>query len=186
MRHKGGFYWGIAAGASIPTGNFTNAGVENGGYSTGWNITIPVGYDWNYSPLGVRLDVAFDQLAGQDFNTNFTAPNLNSWSANLDLKLRVPLGKSFNRFYVLGGATYSNLSGWFTDFSDPNNPSTKESFGDSNGRWGWNAGGGFSFNWGHTVGMFLESRYVWVDANVVAGFPYNRAEWVPIVLGVTF
>jgi hypothetical protein len=34
--------------------------------------------------------------------------------------------------------------------------------------------------------MFLESRYVWVDANVVAGFPYNRAEWVPIVLGVTF
>jgi hypothetical protein len=36
------------------------------------------------------------------------------------------------------------------------------------------------------VGMFVESRYVWVDQKIVSGYPYNQAAWVPIVLGITF
>jgi hypothetical protein len=36
------------------------------------------------------------------------------------------------------------------------------------------------------VGLFLESRYVWLNENSTIGFPYNNAAWVPIVLGVTF
>jgi hypothetical protein len=36
------------------------------------------------------------------------------------------------------------------------------------------------------VGMFVESRYISINANTVQGFPYTRAAWVPIVLGVTF
>jgi hypothetical protein len=101
----------------------------------------------------------------------------------MDVRLRVPLGRSWNRFYVLGGATYSGLSGWFTDFSDPNNPTNKQS---TQGDWGYNVGGGFNFNWGSMVGLFLESRYVWVNQSSTIGFPYNNASWVPIVLGITF
>jgi hypothetical protein len=103
---------GVAAGVSIPTGDITSAGVDNGGYSTGWNITVPIGYDWNFSPLGVRLDGTFDQLSGQNFNSNFSAPNLDVWGVNLDLKLRVPLGRSFNRFYVVGGGSWADYRGF--------------------------------------------------------------------------
>ena len=183
MQHHGGWYFGIGAGASIPTGNMTSAGFNSGGYSTGWDIVVPVGYDFSNSPLGFRLDGTFDQLNGKDFNTNFSAPNLDAWSLNMDLRLRVPLGRTWSRFYVLGGATYSGLSGWFTDFSNPNAPTNKQS---TTGDWGWNAGGGFNFNWGSMVGLFVESRYVWVNQSNTIGYPYNNAAWVPIVLGVTF
>jgi len=185
MRKHGGWYFGVGFGASIPTGAITSARTNNGGYSTGWNATVPVGYDFNKSPIGIRLDATFDELQGQDFNTNFSAPNLHAWTGNLDLRLRVPLGRTWNRFYMLGGVTYSNLSGWFNDFTNPNDPN-RESFGSSNGRWGWNAGGGFNFNWGSMVGLFIESRYVAVNANTVTGFPYQTASWVPIVFGATF
>jgi hypothetical protein len=56
MRHRGGWYFGVAFGASIPTGSFTNAGFNSGGYSTGWNATVPIGYDFSNSPLGIRFD----------------------------------------------------------------------------------------------------------------------------------
>jgi hypothetical protein len=36
------------------------------------------------------------------------------------------------------------------------------------------------------VGLFVESRYFWVNQKSVAGYPYDHAAWVPIVLGVTF
>ncbi len=183
MRHHGGWYFGIGAGASIPTGNFTSAGFNNGGYSTGWDIVVPVGYDFSNSPLGVRIDGTFDQLHGKDFNSNFSSPNLDAWSLNMDLRLRVPLGRTFSKFYVLGGATYSGLSGWFTDFSNPNAPTNKQG---TQGDWGYNVGGGFNFNFGHMTGLFVESRYVWVNQSNTIGFPYNNASWVPIVLGVTF
>src|SRR4051812_38727811 len=61
MRHAGGFYFGVAGGVSLPTGDIRNAGFNSGGYDTGWNITVPLGYDWPYSPLGIRLDGTFDQ-----------------------------------------------------------------------------------------------------------------------------
>jgi opacity protein-like surface antigen len=183
MRRHGGFYAGIGAGVAIPTGDITSSNnFESGGYSTGWNITVPVGYDWSYSPLGVRLDGTFDQLNGRNFNSNFNAPNLDMWGLNLDVRLRVPIGRTFSRFYLLGGGSWADWSGYFTDFTDPNNPSNKS----SQSRWGWNAGGGFNFNWGSMVGMFIESRYIWYNADNQLGFPFNNAARVPIILGVTF
>jgi len=182
MRKHGGWYFGVGAGASIPTGSITSGGFNSGGYSTGWNITVPIGYDFDKSILGFRLDGTFDQLNGKDFNSNFSAPNLDVWGLNLDARLRVPLGRTFSRFYVLGGGSWSDYRGYFTDFTNPNAPTNKS----SQSRWGWNAGGGFNFNWGYMVGLFVESRYIWINADNQSGFPYNSSSWVPIVLGVTF
>ena len=82
-----------------------------------------------------------------------------------------------------GGGTWNGLDGWFTDFSNPNAPTNKQSL---TSNWGWNGGGGLNFNWGSMVGLFVESRYFWVNQKAVDGYPYTHASWVPIVLGVTF
>jgi hypothetical protein len=36
------------------------------------------------------------------------------------------------------------------------------------------------------VGLFIESRYMWLNADNQSGFPFNNADRVPIILGVTF
>lgn len=183
MRKHGGWYAGAAVGASIPTGAWTSAGLNSGGYSTGFNMTVPIGYDFANKMYGVRLDGTFDQHNGKNFSSNFTAPNILVWGLNLDLRLRTPVGGySFNRFYLLGGGSWAHYSGFFTDFANPNNPT-------GNGgasHWGWNVGGGFNYNWKAMTGLFVESRYIWLNAESQAGFPFSNAAWVPIVVGLTF
>ena len=182
IRRHGGWYAGVAAGASIPTGAWTSAGLNSGGYSTGFNMTVPVGYDFPNRMYGLRLDGTFDQHNGKNFNANVGAPNLLVWGLNLDLRLRTPVGNSFNRFYVLGGGSWAHYSGFFTDFANPNNPT-------GNGgasHWGWNVGGGFNYNWKAMTGLFVESRYIWLNAESQTGFPFSNASWVPIVVGLSF
>jgi opacity protein-like surface antigen len=186
MRGAGGFYLGVAAGASVPQGDISSASTNTGGYSTGWNVTVPIGYDFPYTPFGLRVDGSFDRLGGKNFNSAFNAPDLTAWSINMDGKLRIPLGRTFSRFYVLGGATTSKFTGFNRDFTNPNAPTNQQTFSDASWKWGWNAGAGFNFNFGHMTGLFLESRYVSVSPESVTGFPYSSAHWIPVVLGIQF
>jgi opacity protein-like surface antigen len=185
-RGAGGFYLGIAAGASVPNGDITSGAANTGGYGTGWNVTVPIGYDFPQTMFGLRVDGSFDRLAGKNFNTAFNAPDLTAWSANLDAKIRVPLGRTFSRFYVLGGATTAKFTGFNRDFTDPNAPTSQQTFSDASWKWGWNAGAGFNFNFGRMTGLFVESRYISVSPDAVTGFPYSSAHWIPVVLGIQF
>jgi len=186
-RGAGGFYLGIAAGASVPNGSITSGdAVTTGGYGTGWNVTVPIGYDFPKSMFGLRVDGSFDRLAGKNFTSAFNAPDLTAWSANLDAKLRVPLGRTFSRFYVLGGATTTKFTGFNRDFSVPTAPTNQQTFSDASWKWGWNAGAGFNFNFGRMTGLFVESRYMSVSPDAQTGFPYSSAKWSPVILGVLF
>lgn len=44
-RFGNGFYIGVGGGASIPTGN-----LHDGGYDTGWNVTVPIGWQSRSTP----------------------------------------------------------------------------------------------------------------------------------------
>jgi opacity protein-like surface antigen len=182
----GGFYMGVAAGASIPNGDISSASTNTGGYSTGWNVTVPIGYDFRNTPFGLRVDGSFDRLGGKNFNSAFNAPDLTAWSINMDGRLRLPLGRTWSRFYVLGGATTSKLTGYNQDFTNPNAPTNQLTFSNASWKWGWNAGAGFNFNFGHMTGLFLESRYFDVSQDAPNGFPFNSAHWIPVILGIQF
>jgi opacity protein-like surface antigen len=104
----------------------------------------------------------------------------------MDGKLRVPLGRTWSRFYVLGGATTSKFTGFNRDFTNQNAPTNQQTFSDASWKWGWNAGAGLNFNFGHMTGLFLESRYLSVSPDAVTGFPYSSAHWIPVVLGIQF
>ena len=188
-RWGGGFYIGVAGGASVPMGDMAESGGV-GTYSTGWNVTVPFGWDFNFNPLGIRFDLGYDNLKGR---SNFTSTGASGGTAiqehdasivslNGDLKLRVPLGRTWSRFYVLGGAGANRVYGYATSAN-----STMK-FGDAKTNWGWNAGAGFNFNFGRMTGLFVESRYMNIntDQPSAVGFKYNNAQFVPIVLGIQF
>jgi len=61
----GTFYIGVGGGTSIPSGDIYN------GYNPGFNISLPMGWDSNRWPLGLRLDVSYDRLmARSTFRNN--------------------------------------------------------------------------------------------------------------------
>ena len=50
---------------------------------------------------------------------------------------------------------------------------------------GWYGGAGLNFRFGRTA-LFLESRYINVNAKQPVGFAYAKANYIPIILGFQF
>jgi hypothetical protein len=58
-RHLGNFYFGLASGTSVPSGDIYN------GYNPGLNVSVPMGWQPPGSLFGLRLDVAYDRLTAR-------------------------------------------------------------------------------------------------------------------------
>ena len=174
---RGGFYVGVGGGASVPIGN-----LHDGGYDTGWNITVPIGWQSSTTPWGLRLDVSYDRLNGGTLATapvNVTLSDANLWSGALDLTLQFPFGSSGSSFYLMGGGGIHH----FTDVGSDNGAavidgtSLAASADQSLTKAGVNGGAGFNFGFGRAK-LFLESRFVSVFTEG------KNSNYVPIVLGV--
>jgi hypothetical protein len=121
MNH--GFYAGFAAGPSSPLDNFKNIG-----YSTGYDITVPIGWQSNNQVLGARLDLGYGSFKGTSYSTTMTTtttdasgnpitttapvvltnPNAKVYSAALNATARFPITKNKQTgIYLLGGG------GWY-------------------------------------------------------------------------
>jgi Outer membrane protein beta-barrel domain len=191
LRQIGGFYAGVAFGAAIPSGDeFTNF------QSTGWNVTVPVGWDPLGSPAGARLNLAYSQFAKRGvFDQTFATPEI--FQTDFDLKLRYPIESPWmQRFqvYGLGGVTFNA----FRALAQFDRTTGIVTVGDSVGRsiainfgfpqvvdndwhtaWGWNAGGGIQMGW-KRANVFVESRYVHFNHN-----SFSVAQ-VPIIIGASW
>lgn len=61
----GKFYLGLAAGASVPSGDIYN------GYNPGVGISLPMGWDSYRLPIGLRFDLSYDRfMARSSFRNN--------------------------------------------------------------------------------------------------------------------
>lgn len=156
----GGWYFNLGGGASIPMGDFDDL------YGTGFNVTGSAGWHPTTSAFGIRFDATYDRLNGEVPPGLSASLNDASILAGLgEVTLRIPRALGLNPYIVGGGGIYR-----FSDYGGSSESATE---------WGWNAGGGLRFGWGFTS-LFVESRYMSV------GTPGDRAEWVPIILGITF
>ena len=160
----GGWYFNLGGGASIPMGDFDDM------YGTGFNVSGSVGWHPTESAFGIRFDASYDRLNGETFTPTggTTAIDLDDaaiLSGLGEVTLRIPRALGLNPYFVGGGGIYR-----FADYGGADESATE---------WGWNAGGGLRFGWGFTS-LFVEARYMSV------GTPGDRAEWVPIILGITF
>lgn len=172
-----GFYIGVGGGASVPMGD-----LHDGGYDTGWNVTVPIGWQSSTTPWGLRVDASYDRLNGGTASLPGGSVSLSDakiWSGTLDITLQFPFGNNRSAFYLLGG-------GGIHHFSDYGNGQASVGgtplYGNSNSsttRAGINGGLGLSFGWAR-ANVFLESRYISVFTKG------NNSNYVPIILGVRF
>jgi hypothetical protein len=158
----GGWYFNLGGGASMPMGDFDDS------YGTGFNVTGSAGWHPTESAFGIRFDAGYDRLNGEDPPGPVTTlQDASIFSGLGEVTLRIPRALGLNPYFVGGGGIYR-----FSDYGGSSESATE---------WGWNAGGGLRFGWGFTS-LFVEARYMSVGAPGGA----DRAEWVPIILGITF
>jgi len=172
-------YYGLGGGFSQPVSDL------HAGYTTGWNVTIPVGWDFVGIPVGIRADAAWDKLTGQTSSSTYIS-DLTIWSLNSDATLRrrvESLGPN-GAVYLLGGASVHRIVATPIkgDLSGAYANGFATSFGGAQTRWGFNAGAGASLTVGQ-LALFAETRYVgFRSGNVAAG----DVRFLPMILGVTF
>jgi hypothetical protein len=181
-RHYGnGFYMAIAGGSTMPMGDLKTSATNS--YNMGWNVTVPFGYDFSRFPLGIRFDIAMDNLMGK---TNLMDPfgnpmkNVAIYSGSGGLKLNVPLGRSASRFYLIGGAGAHRITGYATAVD------STATIQNAKTEIGWYGGGGINLRFGRTA-FFVESRYINIDQKQPpAGFAFQKTNYLPIILGIEF
>ena len=181
-RHNSGFYMGIAGGSTMPMGDLKDSPTNS--YDMGWNVTLPFGWDFGSFPLGLRFDVAMDNLmAKANLLDSFGNPmrNVAIYSGSGGLKLNLPIFRTASRFYLMGGAGAHRVTGYATSAD------STQTIKDAKTNIGWYGGAGLNFRFGRTA-LFVESRYINIQAKqpVPVGFAYEKANYIPIVLGFQF
>jgi hypothetical protein len=152
--------FGIAAGASLPMSNLSKDA------NPGFNITWPVGFYPRKLPVGIRVDLAYNNF-GEKGNPSFLpAGNLRSISATGNLVYRISSGAIAP--YLIGGAGVYNTHSDLPDFVFP--PSNF---------FGWNIGGGIKMAL-RPFDVFLEAHYNQI--NVTNG----SLKIIPITFGVMY
>ena len=150
-RRNSGFYMALAGGSTMPMGTLkTNV---NNSYLMGWNVTVPFGWDFSGFPLGLRFDLAMDNLLGKanfvdSFGNPAAARNVAIFSGSGGLKLNVPLGRTASRFYLLGGAGAHRITGYATSAVGSDSAQTIK---DAKTNVGWYGGAGLNFRFGRTA-----------------------------------
>jgi hypothetical protein len=174
-----GFYMGIAGGSTMPMGDLKTADV----FDMGWNVTVPFGWDFSRIPLGIRFDVAMDNLLAKSTVLDpFGNPmkNVVVYSGSGGLKLNVPLFRTASRFYLIGGAGAHRITGYATAVD------SVQTIMKAKTDIGWYGGAGLNFRFGRTA-LFIESRYINVaNKQPSSGFAIDKVNYLPVILGFQF
>ena len=139
----------IAAGVSLPTGNFSNRN------DAGYNIIVGIGAMERGSPLGFRAEGIYNE-----FNQKLTSDKSRAGgvTANLIYDLVAPNSAQNNTLYLTGGIGYYSTRDRFESESQSNV--------------GWNLGGGFKFPLSG-FSAYLEARYHAVSNTSVKFIPMS-------------
>jgi len=178
---RGGMYFGLGGGASVPDGSLRNVN------EVGWNTQAQVGWQPLHSMFGIRGDMNYTQYAENSGYAEIGYP-ADVLTGNLDLKIGIPLfQKLFGVFpsfslYGIGGGSFVHSNGLKAMQEED---VTTGGYGPLNAvapgvinKFGWNAGGGMSWHWGATE-LFTEARVIGFSAIPNS----NLASHIPIVLG---
>ena len=160
----GGFQFGLTGGASVPTGDTSDA------FDTGYHGGLVLNYELPALPLGIRIDGDYRHFSAKASGAVSGSAEIFDGNANLVVGLRIVLVK----LYALGGAGVYNVklkaesAGVSTSTSDT--------------QFGWNAGVGVAFVIGK-LSIFVEGRYHEVTLDNTQG---GKFKFIPVSAGILF
>ena len=172
---RSSFYFGLGGGPNIPTGTVEDV------YKTGFNVTVPIGWQPVNSPFGLRLDLGYSRLNGRSAGENGLTsqpddPNIWSATANATLDL-VRWGENRRgAFYLVGGGGVFRFTDFYNFDRSDNDPESAFE-GEPVTKGGLTGGAGLSFPIGGSS-LFVESRYT------TAYTEGENTKWVPVVIGL--
>ena len=174
MMMRGPWYLGLSAGPNVPIGDAADV------YKAGFNVTVPIGWQPQGSPFGLRLDLSYSRFNGKELGagaSRFQADDPNIWSATVNATLdlvRWGLDQRGSLYVVGGGGAHR-----FSDFAETGFDGEEDNAlkGEAFTKAGLSAGGGIAFPIGG-ASLFVESRWV------TAFTENNNTNWVPIIVGL--
>jgi opacity protein-like surface antigen len=175
-----GFYVGLGTGASYTSGTLRNIGYESAPL-----ISIPVGWHKPGSMLGLRTEWTMARLEGVQSGSFFNPdPTVASGVALATFAFPINSAKT-NSVYLMGGGGFymfrdfgvnSGLSGKFSG--------SDESGGDTETKWGFQAGAGLEFHVLGATSLFVQSSITNVAADRgTSGEEGRNLRWMPVVIG---
>src|SRR5215218_3292253 len=172
---RSAFYVGLGGGPNIPTGTVEDV------YKTGFNVTVPIGWQPVNSAFGLRLDLGYSRLNGRSAGENGLTsqpddPNIWSATANATLDL-LRFGESRRgALYLVGGGGVFRFTDFYNFDRSDNDPESAFQ-GDPVTKAGLTGGAGLAFPIGGSS-LFVESRYT------SAYTEGENTKWVPVVIGL--
>lgn len=156
------FSLGIAAGATVPTGDLAD------GYGTGFNVMGTLGFQPAALPVGVRFDLMYHSLPGEDIGGLIELEDLSIIGGTANAVLTVSNTGGVRPYLIGGIGMYRGDAGGDETSTD----------------FGLNGGAGLEFALAG-FSTFLEARYhsIFVDDE---GTDAGNANIIPIVFGLRF
>jgi opacity protein-like surface antigen len=145
------FQIGASGGIAFPSGDLGDVA------NTGYNVTLAVGYKPMLTPIGVRVEAAYNEFGSE---AGFEKINVPAFTGNLVYGLP---GVSFSP-YIIGGA------GLYT-------PNTALDGGREN-KFGFNVGGGIKIPLSSSFETFVEARYHKVSVD------NGNFSFIPVTVGI--
>lgn len=164
-----------AAGAQIPSitlfgGAVKPTGDAGNSLNTGWTLGAAMDMHAPLTPLGLRLEGGYARYGVQGLSGTGVTAHTSDLGANLNLVMTV-VNAVVVKPYLTAGPSYSHLT------VSANDGTTTSS--DSQGKFGFNAGGGIDFGLGG-LGARLDLRYKRISTS---GSAFTT---IPLTFGIRF
>jgi opacity protein-like surface antigen len=175
-----GFYVGLGTGASYTSGTLRNIGYESAPL-----ISMPIGWHKPGSMLGLRTEWTLARLEGVQA-ASFVNPDPTVASGVALATLAFPINSAkTNNFYLMGGGGFY----MFRDFGTSSGLADKftgsdDSGGDTETKWGFQAGAGLEFHILGATSLFVQSSLTNVAADRgTSGEEGRNLRWMPVIIG---
>lgn len=176
-----GFYIGVGSGTNLTMGT-----LDDIGYNSGLNVSIPIGWHKRGSVIGVRSEFGIQSFDGRN-NAGFSNNDPRFYSAVGLLTLNLPMNAAkTNTFYVMGGGgvyMFKNLVAGST-LGDRFGSTATSGSTSSETKFGFQGGAGVELKILGATSLFVQTGISQVSVDTPAGTSGSSLRWVPIIAGI--
>lgn len=179
-----GFYIGVGSGTNLTTGT-----LDNIGYQSGLNVSVPIGWHKRGNVIGIRTEFGVQSFDGRN-SGGFSNPDQRMLSALGMLTLNLPINSAkTNTFYLMGGGglfMFRDIAAGST-LGDRLGAPTSGTSTTSETKVAFHGGAGLELKILGATSFFVQSGItnVSVDASRVSGADSGKSlRWIPLIAGI--